>query len=155
MATGDALAQKLLEKNTTGFDYKRNARFLGFGLFFAGPTLRFWYVFLDRAVKGKTALATVKRVALDQTVMAPLFLVSFISGMGALRGDSTDVIKSNLKRDFAPVLLNNYKLWPGVQLVNFYLVPLQHRLLVVNVVALGWNTYLAWMNERKQLVQDS
>jgi hypothetical protein len=34
MATGDAIAQKFLERNK-GFDFKRNARFLGFGLFFA------------------------------------------------------------------------------------------------------------------------
>ncbi|ORX47981.1 hypothetical protein DM01DRAFT_265966, partial [Hesseltinella vesiculosa] len=39
-------------------------------------------------------------------------------------------------------------LWPAVQLANFYFVPLQHRLLITNIVALGWNSYLLWVNQR-------
>jgi len=49
------------------------------------------------------------------------------------------------KQKFWPTLINGYKLWPMVQLVNFYFVPLNHRLLVVNSVALGWNAYLAYV----------
>lgn len=34
-------------------------------------------------------------------------------------------------------LRTNWMFWPGVQLINFKLVPLDHRLLVVNVISLG------------------
>ncbi|KAG9980650.1 hypothetical protein KCU78_g21604, partial [Aureobasidium melanogenum] len=40
----------------------------------------------------------------------------------------------------------NWMLWPFVQAVNFKFVPLQHRVLVVNVVSLGWNCYLSYLN---------
>ncbi|CAF89100.1 unnamed protein product, partial [Tetraodon nigroviridis] len=37
-----------------------------------------------------------------------------------------------------------FQLWPPVQIANFYFVPLHHRLAVVQVVAVGWNSYLTW-----------
>jgi hypothetical protein len=47
-------------------------------------------------------------------------------------------------------LLNNWKIWPFIQLLNFKVrmchsepnvqfVPLNYRLLLVNTIALGWN----------------
>jgi hypothetical protein len=44
--------------------------------------------------------------------MAPFFLLSFFSGLGYLRGDAIDDIKRSLRRDYVPVLLNNYKVGP-------------------------------------------
>jgi len=32
--------------------------------------------------------------------------------------------------------------------VNFKVVPLEHRVLVVNVVSLGWNCYLSYLNSQ-------
>ena len=35
-----------------------------------------------------------------------------------------------------------------VQLLNFSLVPSAHRVLFVNLVSIGWNTFLAWKSHR-------
>jgi hypothetical protein len=56
---------------------------------FQGPTLRFWYVFLDRAVKGTTAVATVKRVVLDQVSDKFTRLCMYFSHTPARIGHST------------------------------------------------------------------
>uniref|UniRef100_A0A8C3IB97 Mitochondrial inner membrane protein Mpv17 n=1 Tax=Chrysemys picta bellii TaxID=8478 RepID=A0A8C3IB97_CHRPI len=37
-----------------------------------------------------------------------------------------------------------FQLWPAVQIANFYFIPLNHRLAVVQVVAVVWNSYLSW-----------
>ena len=45
--------------------------------------------------------------------------------------------KEKLKGAYWTALQKNWMLWPAVQAVNFKLVPLEHRVLVVNVVSLG------------------
>ncbi|XP_035682440.1 protein Mpv17-like isoform X2 [Branchiostoma floridae] len=58
---------------------------------------------------------------LDQALMAPFFLGAFYPVVGLSRWDSWEDIKQLVK-----------KLWPAVQLANFYFVPLNLRLLVMN-----------------------
>ena len=45
--------------------------------------------------------------------------------------------KEKLRGAYWTALKSNWILWPGVQAVNFKFVPLEHRVMVVNVVALG------------------
>lgn len=45
--------------------------------------------------------------------------------------------KKKLQSTWWPALQKNWMLWPAVQAVNFKFVPLDHRVLVVNVVSLG------------------
>ena len=41
--------------------------------------------------------------------------------------------------------LTNYKIWLLAQILNFRLVPIQHRVGFVQIVAIFWNAYLSWM----------
>ncbi|XP_055491475.1 protein Mpv17 isoform X4 [Leucoraja erinacea] len=50
-----------------------------------------------------------------------------------------------LDQNYTNALMSNYTIWPAAQLLNFYFIPLKHRLAVVQIVALVWNTYLSWM----------
>ena len=48
--------------------------------------------------------------------------------------------KEKLSATYWEALKKNWMVWPAVQAVNFKFVPLEHRVLVVNVVSLGeWN----------------
>jgi protein Mpv17 len=44
-----------------------------------------------------------------------------------------------------PTLLANYMVWPAAHLINFSLVPLDLRILYVNVIAIFWTVYLSSM----------
>lgn len=92
----------------------------------------------------KSANATIlARVACDQGIFAPTFIGIFLSSMAVLEGTSP---KEKLEKNYTSAMASNYCVWPFVQLVNFKLVPLQHRLLFVNVISIGWNSYLSYLN---------
>ena len=54
--------------------------------------------------------------------------------MAILEGGSP---QQKLEKSYFTGLKANWVLWPAVQAVNFKFVPLEHRVLLVNVVSLG------------------
>jgi protein Mpv17 len=83
------------------------------------------------------------RVACDQGIFAPVFIGVFLGSMAALEGSSP---AEKLEKNYKTALLTNWMIWPFVQMVNFRLVPLEHRLLFVNGISIGWNSYLSYLN---------
>ncbi|GFN83101.1 protein mpv17 [Plakobranchus ocellatus] len=149
MATGDCVSQLAIERKTLQeYDLVRSGRFAVLGFCVMGPAMRGWYWTLDKLYTG-SKMAALKMMATDQILMAPTFVGTFISLMAVLRGENLEGVKGKLKRDWLVVLINGYKIWPAAQFINFYFMPLRHRVLFVNFVALGWNTYLAWVTEKK------
>lgn len=67
----------------------------------------------------------------------------FLSSMAYLEGAS---VKQRLADAYLPGYQKNLMVWPWVQFVNFKYVPMEMRVLVVNVVSLGWNCYLSYLN---------
>ncbi|XP_076456859.1 mitochondrial inner membrane protein Mpv17-like [Babylonia areolata] len=155
MAAGDGISQLCIERcPVKNYDIPRSGRFFVLGFFALGPMLRFWYLALDKMYSG-TKMAALKMVVTDQTVGAPVVLFTFVTGMGVLRGESRDEIMKKVHRDYFTILINNYKIWPAAQAINFFFMPLQHRVLFVNFVALGWNTFLAWITEGKEKAEQN
>jgi protein Mpv17 len=95
-------------------------------------------------LKNKNA-EIIARVACDQTMFASTNLFVFLSSMAIMEGTSP---KDKLDQSYWTALKSNWMVWPFIQCVNFKLVPLHHRVLVVNVISLGWNCYLSFLNSQ-------
>lgn len=151
MATGDIVAQTVIDnRRLLDLDAGRIARFGAIGVCLVGPSLHVWYGFMERHLGATGVKALVKKVCADQLIFAPSFIVVLLSVIGLSQGKSAVQVKEQLTATYPDVLINNYKLWPAVQLLNFYLTPLQYRVVVVQTVAIFWNTYLSWKTNPNQ-----
>ncbi|XP_056409201.1 protein Mpv17 [Hyla sarda] len=145
VGVGDVISQQLVErKGLHGHNLERTMKMMGIGFCFVGPVLGGWYKVLDRLIPGSSKSVAIKKMLLDQGGFAPCILGCFLTIVGSLNGLSTDEIWDKLKRDYKDALITNYYIWPAVQIANFYFIPLHHRLAVVQVVAIIWNSYLSW-----------
>ncbi|EZF24178.1 hypothetical protein H112_03256 [Trichophyton rubrum D6] len=100
-----------------------------------GPGATTWYKFMQRSIVLKNPkLTLVARVCADQTLFTPTHLTCFLSSMAILEGNDP---LERLRTSFGTAYKTNLMLWPWVQAANFTFVPLEHRVLVVNLVSLG------------------
>ncbi|XP_046838716.1 protein sym-1 isoform X2 [Vespa crabro] len=155
MGLGDQLAQNFVERNKfKDLDFARTGHFISIGFFIAGPATTTWYRILDKYIGSKGGVVVMKKVLCDQLLFAPSFLSILLVSIGLLQGNDIDSLKHKLKTNYFEILLNNYKIWPMVQLVNFYFIPLQYQVLLVQSVALLWNTYISYITNTGNKIQN-
>ncbi len=146
VGAGDVATQTLLDRDKP-FDVKRFAIFTFLGGALVGPTLHFWYGFLNRMIPGVGTMPALKRLAVDQTLFAASFIPIFMGSAMALEGKAAQ-FPEQLKREFLPALVTNWGLWIPGNFINFRFVAPRLQVLFANVVALGWNGYLSWSTHR-------
>ncbi|KAH7155391.1 putative integral membrane protein, Mpv17/PMP22 family [Dactylonectria estremocensis] len=146
-ATGDITAQQLVERRgLEKHEFIRTGRMALYGGFVFGPAATTWFGLLARNVNAKNKrVETLARVACDQLLFAPVMIGVFLSSMATMEGAS---VKERLDKTYWPALSTNWMVWPFVQMINFTFLPLQHRVLFANIVSIGWNSYLSWVNSQ-------
>jgi len=95
-----------------------------------------------------TATTAMAKMATDQLLFAPVSLFNFMALLGGLNGHGIQEIKTDIRNNYYDVMLRNYQLWPAAQMINFWMIPLQHRVLFAQSVAVIWNTYLSFKTNR-------
>ncbi|XP_065366310.1 mpv17-like protein [Calliphora vicina] len=156
MAAGDVLAQTLVEKKDfKDIDYVRTIKFGSLGLLFVGPTLKYWYALLDRSISTNQnrLQRTVKKMLVDQAIMAPALNLSITALVGVINEESSDTIKERIKVQYPDIMKNNYMLWPAVQMINFSIVPLKYQVVFVQLVAVIWNCFVSQLLNDKNAVK--
>ena len=131
------MAQQLIERKGFGkHELARTGRMALYGGCVFGPAATLWYGVLQRTIKipSRPNLEILARVGADQCIFASTNLFVFLSTMAVMEG--TDP-KKKLESTYMNALKKNWMVWPVVQFTNFKFVPLEHRVLVVNLVSLG------------------
>jgi len=148
-AAGDCIAQQAIQRKGANHNPSSTLRMGLYGGCIFGPAATVWFRFLERNVAvniGRTS-QTLIRVGCDQLLFAPMITSVFFSTMAVMEGKSP---ADKLGESYWTALKANWSLWPAVQTANFFFVPLHMRVLLVNVVSLGWNSYLGFLNMQKK-----
>ncbi|NWV32444.1 M17L2 protein, partial [Grantiella picta] len=178
LAAGDSLQQEWHRRKQPESQYQlgRTGRMFAVGCSL-GPLMHYWYLWLDSAfpARGVRSLRTVlKKVLIDQLVASPGMGAWYFLGIGTLEGQSLQESWDELKEKFwelykvtpipgsplslldpagfiqlpLPPFQADWCLWPAAQILNFLFVPPTYRVVYVNVVTLGWDTYLSYLKHR-------
>ncbi|XP_034233402.1 protein Mpv17-like [Thrips palmi] len=145
MTSADFISQLVVEKKLlNSVDVGRSLRFGVIGLCIVAPGRAAWYKVLEKKLPGSTPATVCKKLALDQVCFAPPFVLVILTSVCFANGMHPQQVMQKLQNSYTEIMLNNLKVWPCVQLCNFYLVPPHLRMTTVQFVSLLWNIYLSW-----------
>jgi protein Mpv17 len=96
-------------------------------------------------------LSLATKVVVNQIVFAPIINTYFFGMQSLLSGDSLPDIWERLKRTVPTSLINGVKFWPAVTAFSFTFIPPQHRSIFAGGFAVGWQTYLSYLNRTAEV----
>mmetsp|Transcript_21869 Transcript_21869/g.67344 ORF Transcript_21869/g.67344 Transcript_21869/m.67344 type:complete len:212 (-) Transcript_21869:92-727(-) len=139
-AVSDVLTQIFIEK--MDFDLKRLVKMASFGFLLHGTTGHYFYGFLDGLLKGTSPAVVAAKVAIDQTVWAPVFMVMFFSYMMAFEG-TPELIGKKISQDVFTAVKGSWMTWIPAHTINFAFVPSDMRLLYINTIQIFFNMFMS------------
>ena len=166
-AVGDVVAQKvtpyLIHKYSNSsepykalpWDVQRTLKFGALGLCYFGPLVSFWLRFLDKAVARTGATgnaAVIRKLVPDQFIFAPTLTVGFLCLNAYTNGVSAEKSFRSSIEQIWQVQMKAWPFWISVQILNFSLVPLNFRLLNIQIAAILWNSFLSWFTNTQNKV---
>lgn len=116
------------------------------GALLTGPMFHYFYAYLESTIPSISRRNVILQVLVDQLIMDPIWLALFLPALSILEGEK-DILKG-FGRQYKDGLKTAWAIFPLVQVVNFAVVPLQYRILVINVVDLLVTSVLSWIKHR-------
>ena len=108
-----------------------------------------WFLFLGDHFNYRHHITSLcVKILVNQTFFTPVFNTYFFGMQTLLAGGGMEEAWRRV-RDTVPVSWrNSWKVWPAVTAFSFTFVAPQFRSVFAGVVAIGWQTYLSWLNMR-------
>ncbi|KAF7346452.1 hypothetical protein MSAN_01873200 [Mycena sanguinolenta] len=133
----------------------RTIRALTIGGFAAIPSFH-WFNLLARSFASLprwSGLAA--RVATHQVVFAPVFNTYFFFSQAVLSGATVAEGIERVRTALYTSLVNSVRVWPPIMFINFAFVPRELWSVMPGFVAVGWQCYLSFLNQRAaRLLED-
>lgn len=140
---GDLVAQTYEGRDIAEWDRGRILRSGICGLIAHGPLSHMYYLALDHAFAQQNFLTAswmvpVAKIAIDQTAWSLCWNSTYYTLLGILKFESPSIIISSVKNSWWDLLKAGWRLWPIVHIFTYGVIPIQHRLLFVDVVEILW-----------------
>uniref|UniRef100_A0A7S2PLY5 Peroxisomal membrane protein MPV17 n=1 Tax=Leptocylindrus danicus TaxID=163516 RepID=A0A7S2PLY5_9STRA len=144
---GDIIAQRTEGKSYGDLDRWRVLRSLLAGCIGHGPLSHVWYdwsedVFTEQ-FHWTEWWSFFPKVAIDQMTWGPFWNNTYILLLGIMQFRPLKDIWTEIKETTVPLIVSGLKLWPLAHCVTYGLVPVENRLLWVDLVEIVWVTILA------------
>ncbi|KAI5819754.1 integral membrane protein [Pyronema omphalodes] len=146
------LPAPLIAPSANTFSSARLIRYMSYGLFWA-PIQLSWFSYLATTFPislDNQIPAVFLRVFFDQLLMSPFGLAIFFLWMSLTEGNTWSKMKEKLDKVYWTSLKGNYIVWPAVQVVNFWVMPLALQLPFASTIGVFWTAYLSVMNEASE-----
>ncbi|GMI35137.1 hypothetical protein TrCOL_g13117 [Triparma columacea] len=151
-AIGDCISQVSTGSDVSTLDRGRILRSSLAGLLGHGPLSHLWYDFSEGLFQAwgwnnwllyGVDWSFVPKVVLDQTTWGPFWNNIYILMLGAMQLRNPREIFKEMKATTIPLIISGLKLWPLAHCITYGVIPLENRLLWVDLVEIIWVTVLA------------
>ncbi|KAF2173972.1 hypothetical protein M409DRAFT_32448, partial [Zasmidium cellare ATCC 36951] len=145
---GDLSAQTV---QTNAYTEARYEPIRGFRAMFIGGIISIpsykWFLWLGRNFNYASHLKSLAaKIVVSQMLFTPIFNTYFFSMQTLLSGGSLKDARDRVVATVPVSWKNSWKLWPAVTAFTFTFIRPQNRSVFAGVVAIGWQTYLSWLN---------
>lgn len=93
-------------------------------------------------------MQALKKTALGQLTIFPVYCVLFLNYMGALEGKSLQGCLEKTKALLPSILVSGSVFWPIANTVSFMVIPASQRVLFAGIMGLFWNGVLSYYNSK-------
>mmetsp|Transcript_15790 Transcript_15790/g.24570 ORF Transcript_15790/g.24570 Transcript_15790/m.24570 type:complete len:214 (+) Transcript_15790:244-885(+) len=119
------------------------------GALIHAPWINMWFGFLEWLRPGKTSVDIASKVALDQLIGTPAYFIIIMTVTGFADGHSTKANTKRIRQGIWPAMKLSWSTWPLLHIVNFALVPLQRRALLLQFGGLLWAIFLCYTTSKQ------
>jgi protein Mpv17 len=120
-----------------------------YGGLFNGVVGHAWYIALDKGMKRVAVPGTVGfvggKVLADTVIFGPFHVAAFFTIITLVEGGTLKDVKKKIDTDLVPALAAEVAIWPVIQAVNFWKVPVEYQLLVVNGFTVIDAAFMSWV----------
>ncbi|GAA5869835.1 hypothetical protein JCM3774_000509 [Rhodotorula dairenensis] len=162
--TGDLIHQLGFEdKRLDEVEWYKTRRLMAYGGLVFAPCSNTWHRVLNRINLRSKVTTVLARTATDLTFFSPFATCLFYSAQGTMEArpfrtpaipDAPQGIYERLEERLWPTVQKQWAVFGPANLINLSVVPLYARPPFMNVVSIGWNTFLASAQSRGGLTPD-
>lgn len=128
-------------------DLASAGRVVAVGSSLYAPTLYYWYKYLDKKFVGTAVKSVAAKVASDQIFMTPVLLAAFYTLLGIL--ERKEDVFEELKDKYWKTFLANQAFWIPGQIINFFFIPSNLRVVYVASASFIWINVLCFIKRQK------